>query len=892
MDKISFYKKDNIMLIDIIDNFINFIENNKNKVQDVSKDTNVEFEITLFRPDIIRTLSRIYALGTEVIKESYIERVITKQNTKFRSRVDLKNIGTYRIKNNMISLKDQNMWEEKRIINKELVKLHNFTYDMKVSLEKEGIKLYSSNYLTEQNSIFLWCVNSLSFIYKNLKISMKEKGMLGAGKDENTNYLKYISNYTSIPSNTSWYIEIEINDFTLYNKEKAEKQLIDCFSFLYGVPNIFCISVIKNNVPTILKTNFITFKDLVQRNEESLLVSVKVDGEKVEFKVKNGICYMILNSIIYIFKTNLPRKIRILGIGEYVKVKGKRIIYPFYIYSINNKLMTNREKSLKLLEGICSGDDIEDEEYESSQITVDEQSHSRKANLQEIYIKNKKFEGNFSSKEELMAAVYQIFTSKYDFETDGIIIMNKDNNIMPKDEKFKLDNTIDILCQVKPNLVLRKNGICIEMDLIKFSDTGEVFKKIYVKNNDEYHFDDILSLVVIKNTKGTVPEYYVTPYCFILEYSLLSDKIVQPRSIKTNNFYYHKYLGNSNDVIIRSEDIHTMNKIPPIETFKELGRSFDVSKIYNISNNDNNLLNADKTKYFIDNSKRTPLSYITSFVKTQAILNSFSPVIKEGPYDRKKNSYLSIDIGRGADIQRYFYVNSSSLTGTDPSENALDECRNRYNKQLQKSRSSMFKLNLHKIYFTDKDYVSTVKTHGTSKYIGIDWNMAIHYCWKLSTRFEITRKIRDLMEDKGRIVITTIDGKRVLDLMEQRSTNELSFNIDDVNIKFVVFKDSENNMINKVFIPTMTSESQDEYIIDIDDLINVFESNKFMLLDYYHFNLISYFQDIFNSLTVVRNERETSRYYFFKNLSSCNIEKGSDLETLCSLYVSLIFEKQ
>lgn len=71
----------------------------------------------------------------------------------------------------------------------------------------------------------------------------------------------------------------------------------------------------------------------------------------------------------------------------------------------------------------------------------------------------------------------------------------------------------------------------------------------------------------------------------IYEYSLLYNKIIQPRLIKTNNFYYYNYLGNSYNIINKSEDIHNMNKIPSIEMFKELVMKFEIDKLYNIADN-------------------------------------------------------------------------------------------------------------------------------------------------------------------------------------------------------------------------------------------------------------------------------------------------------------------
>lgn len=171
-----------------------------------------------------------------------------------------------------------------------------------------------------------------------------------------------VTNYTRIPNNTSWYIELEyIGNVKHFDKDLFRKNLIDCFSLIYGVSNIFNISILKNRMPNILKTNFITFKDLLQKNETNILITTKVDGEKVEFKVKNGICYMILNNIIYTLKTNINKDIKLVGVGEYVKVENKKVIYPFYIHSINNKIMRNRQKSLLLFKEL-----IKDNSYKIS----------------------------------------------------------------------------------------------------------------------------------------------------------------------------------------------------------------------------------------------------------------------------------------------------------------------------------------------------------------------------------------------------------------------------------------------------------------------------------------------------------------------------------------------
>lgn len=34
--------------------------------------------------------------------------------------------------------------------------------------------------------------------------------------------------------------------------------------------------------------------------------------------------------------------------------------------------------------------------------------------------------------------------------------MDKDNNNFPEDEKFKQDNTVDVLAQIKPNIIGEK----------------------------------------------------------------------------------------------------------------------------------------------------------------------------------------------------------------------------------------------------------------------------------------------------------------------------------------------------------------------------------------------------------------------------------------------------
>lgn len=103
-------------------------------------------------------------------------------------------------------------------------------------------------------------------------------------------------------------------------------------------------------------------------------------------------------------------------------------------------------------------------------------------------------------------------------------------------------------------------------------------------------------------------------------------------------------------------------------------------------------------------------------------MNYFSPLFRKEEYNKNDDNYLSIDIGRGGDLKKYFYVNTNSLTGTDPDTIALAERRRRYEKFKTDSRSSLFKLNLIKVYFNDKDYIAKVTENGITKFSEIDCN--------------------------------------------------------------------------------------------------------------------------------------------------------------------------
>lgn len=866
-----------INLPSIIEKFIEYTFNivNKNIKYDNNIEINHEIELIYTSPDL-KMLSNLN-MNDIVINRNYIEfiRKIVNIPKKYRKQHDFK-YENFEINNNSLYNQINTIWESKETLDEKIL------YD--IDNKKKIIMKYAIEqpYITELKNINedktkLVYICSSKVIVDNIKIEFKIKHNLGSASDK-----KLLSNFfnsiEAVYKYTDYSIEWEIIDPSIYKYNKKNKSDIEINKKkLYdNLVKSFAVSFMYNNInnlylsPSVLKFNniFTKFKSFEEYNElatEDFVLTKKYNGRKIIFFVTNKQCYLNIYDMVYLCSCNIIDNNSLYGEGELVKNDSKLLIYPYYFEHINN-IKYLRLDSIDLYNKLIDNS----------------------VNNSTVIFKKKNYTGPYNSINNLLNGIVKYENSIYDIDIDGIIIMNINDTFNYVDYKFKLDNTIDIIFKLelfKSSFYSTKEGFMIK--LIGYQYDGKNFLEfdkidIYYKDNILRFNNNLLLLEYLDPFTNTIT--YI-PNIFIGEYSLITKKII-PRLEKTNNFYRYFYKGNNINVVNKSRSFH--DKYPVLNL--DILKNYINNNIKNITNldidNDDRILNKKKITYFKKNNSRkkikTGLNIISNIAKTQAISISGSKLTNKY---KNISKVLVIDIGQGGDLHKYYYIGIKKMVGTDPDPNGITETNNRYNNLLKerKKHSSVYTLQTHIMSILNKEYLSKIN----EKFDLIDWQFAIHYVYNNTYKDYILKLLRKLINSKGKIIISCLDGDKIEKEFIKQNTNKLSFEIEK-NIFYIIEKKSND-------IITISCESmnngKDEFLIK-NSIFNDFKKHKFKLIDQIYFIDLLTNEHILLYKTLCDFPRLSTQQFYKNIISKLDQLQNKNLMKLISFFNMLIFQSE
>jgi hypothetical protein len=849
----------------LINNFYNFYE--KTNFIDKSNINN-EVELTYINPDLI-LLSNLYSYS-ESIKKTYLEYNLRFVNnkSKLRQRHPYE-YSTFEITNNYLVDRLDNNWERKTIVNDEKLiinEVNNESILFRHSTEylDNDIELPILNNI--MNKISVNFVTSVYIIIDNMiKVEFKIKANIGSISSNKLILTTYFNDIIFARKHTSYYIEIEILKNKKFEKDILIQKLNKSFMYLFSVKNLNNFSLISNKEKPTLKTHMITYNKLNTISKESYILTIKIDGEVVEFTIKDNLCSIIIQNFIYKnLKCNIKPGTYIRGLGEYICINKVKTVYPFYFYQIDGS--GNRYDQIQYYNSLVFAFKPPMDINFEKKIIENFTSESVSSNVLKFY-KN-------ISENSMTANI-----------NDGVILLDISKNDIKKDYKFKIDNTVDIVCKLETYrgvFTMHKDGLYITFSLYQYDYKNFTEIQKYSIKNDSISYDNNTNLIHFKNNTKYGPRDIISPIYCIVEYSFLESKIKSLRIDKTNNFFRNNYNGNGLEVIINSKQIHEQYPNYSIDYLLSIDNTINI--ITEDQNRSKLLLNKEIKQYFLENTVRTPLNNLVNYMKTNAISMTASKLV-----NRLSNRYiLSIDIGRGGDLNKYYYVGITGMLGTDPDKKALQEARDRYKKlQLNSNaQSSVYKFSTINMSILNDNYLSNIKktflnVHNIQYFGLIEWQMAIHYSYNDETKYDILSKLKSLSGNGTKLIITCFDGDAVLNKLNINSN--LIYNIQP-GITFKISKLTEDK-ISVLYNASMT-DWLDEYLIR-HSIIDDFSKYNFKLNDTFKFS------DIYNidseyTLNVLSTFPRKSTNIFYNKILNDKI--NDDIKELMSLFKVYVFK--
>lgn len=914
-----FINKNIISIQKICDEFYEFTKKNFIPYNINLKETH-EIELILLNPTI-NIFTNLYNYNVSN-KNSYIEvkNIINKQ-LKTRLRKNINEFDLYiNNKNNILDLFKNETWNLKKNIVKEENINHIFTYS------KESKVSFNSNQIVKLQYYF---INSIQLRNNYFKAEIRLRTLLNTSQESDNNLL--LSYFNKNNTKRILDIEIEVNPrIDKLDKKEFKSQFIKILQYTYGISNpnfYFCYDQLFSN----LKTNMINILDLLKMDYKNCLITKKVDGEHVQFYIKNSICYIVKFNIILELNCNILKEYEVSGAGELVYIKKNRYLIPFHIEKIvkNKKIINFKTKVeyLDLLKKIIVDTSTLNNVKKKSTIQLNEK-------LDLIIIK-KKFYGPYENKKEFLDNFLTCYNKIEFYPVDGIII-TKNNEINIEsilDYKFKSNNTIDLYTNL--NIYKPKQNNLMRFDLsfigIQKNKKEKQIHDLYSINiaiSDNLYYDYNLSMIIYKLDDLKM----VLPLIFISEY-FIDENTFKPRMDKTNKLYQkNKYYGNGLDVILKCRVIQLYKLYYDIDVLRNIFKqdnlnefieslekkineymSIETKNIFNLNKTDieteleteleveekienkNFLiepLNLNKSWYKPNNNfeKRSALNILTNLNKTYGLLFGIGNMVNTQSY----KSILSIYCGKGGDLGKFVHNDISEVVGIDPNPEVL-KIFNERRKTILKERVKIFKLTTIPLHLEEIDFLDKIhKKIGINKTFDvIDIQLGIHFSLNKITENHIMKIFAAFVnknkEPKTRVLISTNDKDNILKLHEIYNTN-LG---DPLNIKFdnnffyqITYKNDKNEKI-EIFYPPSMNEPNEEYLISKDYLINLFEKHNYSLINTWSFDEIIQEKEIYNQLYQYYKRNSTKN--FLMNIKNIDL-KNENLINLIKIFRYYIFE--
>jgi len=828
-----------MILKDIYDNFIKFHKN-------IDLSNGNEVELIFIKPHI-SLASTLYNYEPRICK-TYIEFIIKyeNKNKKLRKRIPF-NRNNFDINNITLYNGLDDNWEKKTLITEDII----IPNEVICKFSKEKPKKIAPNILYS-DAVSMYYVSLICIKIENVVVDFKFKIFLGKATDNNTVLLSILNSVPNIRKQTQYTLEFELTDKTdIKHMEIAMK-------YVFKIMDLGNLELLFSSVRENVKTFMIPLNELHLIPTQDYLITGKIDGISIIFEISDNICTLIKYNFKYTLSCNICNH-NLKGMGELIKIDNINYIYPFsfeYIDTVNIANGFDRKYMLDLYNDIISSNDNTDN------------------NCKLKFVK-KQYYGPYKSVSDI------IDHSTYFFQNplyDGVILLDTKKNTNYTDYKIKLDNTIDVPCKLEYTngiYIKTKKGTAIEFILYNYD--GKKFNlfersiELSQDNKLKFRFDNNLNLLVCNVNS----EWIVLPPCFICEYSMVKKEIIIPRLHKTHLFYKYNYNGNPLHIVIKSKEFHDKYATISID---------NISAIVDISDKQ-----PKNTSYFLPKTVRTVLNIVSNLVKTNMITMSGSSLFT----NIKKKNVLIIDIGRGGDLNKYYYIGTSNMVGTDPDKSALDEASSRYSTTILnfKKKSNVYTLSLHNISIHNDNYVNIVTGNTNNKFWIIDWQFAIHYSYNANTKHDILSKLKKISMTGTRILITCLDGHKVLNLINTTTSKTLNFIIphDKTQYNYTINYVSPTKI--SVFYDATMTAPMEENLIFLDELEIDFKKYGFKLIDTFNFDDIISSNKLYTFEVLARSLRSSTAKFHRQIFENKESIFNTDFKKLLSVNMGMIFMK-
>lgn len=411
------------------------------------------------------------------------------------------------------------------------------------------------------------------------------------------------------------------------------------------------------------------------------------------------------------------------------------------------------------------------------------------------------------------------------YKTDGLILIrNGATYSQTKNYKWKDKTTIDFLAKKCPQSLLGINPYIIKPGKSLYLLFCGMSKKDYHTMNIEFvkNYSHMFKGVCNKYNKLVQdflpiqfePSLNKQAYLCWLDNNNLDNKIIElymdnnewvldkVRHDKDNDVCTKLYYGNYHKV---AETLF-MNYINPL-TIDDISQPTDIGYFHE---NNNNMINIRK---------------FNNYVKRKLLTSM-----------RDKSRVIDLAAGQGQDLPKYIDAKVSSLCMIDIDVHAISELvvrKHYYISDCNKKRKKLPNIDL-RICDLNQPYKKTVEIINKPAPL-IICNFALHYLTNTKKRItNIANLINNLLNKKGMFIFTAFDGESIHKLFASEHYNHAAktWELGQYAIKKMYASETFTGTNQKIGVKLPFSDGKlyEEYLINIDYLVNALEKKKIQLI--------------------------------------------------------------
>ncbi|CAJ1638145.1 m-RNA capping enzyme large subunit [Salmon gill poxvirus] len=854
------------------------------KIRESNMDLEItELEFTQFDPSLL-SLSKMFSNpNIKTLTDSYLEYILNKtsdegNNIKIRIRIDFAVVGGLELNNKqLLDYVEHGCWESKET--KDIWLSPDEFGRITSATEKQGTYI---NKVIQSGKINMIFVNRARVKFSDFVVDFKLKRKLGNCRQGNISNLYKSVNNAMYPPNPS--LEIEHTGQFKKPWKDVKLEFTKVISWIIGHP---IEEILTTTTPLfkIIPTSVITPAYLMNSIDPTQhKLTPKINGVGVMFKIdkKHVLVQQVLGPkviSIWRYKHLLTVTEDIYGSGEFIfDSDHSKCIYPYMIL----------------------GHDVSTYKWEVQDCANLPYDH--------VLIKSKQWTGPFNDITDMLTAIYEMTVSKHSYETDGLILSSSYRH-GKCDYKIKATSDIDIVGKVRFTYAgksdprqMATDGMILTVDYMSKNATNEL-----VKINDNRiklspEFDYLNDIFCVKTTRVDPQlvklSHAVVPIGFICEYDVRTKEIMI-RLTKSSTHLWTKYLGNNWTTIQTIQ-----HSVPILADLKLLSKwikspeARDHTVLQDVKINGTKSMNEmddgldpdrlnPKTTYFKENRIRSPLGYISNFVKSLLISLYASKMFYS---NSKKARVCSIDFGNGADLTKYFYAGIQELIATDPDSAAIDTAHDRYMKLNKNEKSNYYRFNYLKTSIRNENFVSVIRTVTDQlNFDVIDWQFAAHFSWNHKHIQNIMHSLCEITKPGGRVLITTMNGKGLESILDK--DDSVTFKIHPIEPTGYTTITKTSPTTFSVLTPLTTTTAMTEYIIDPDQMIKTFYDYGFVLLDQGRFDEVFNINVPFFKAGSLLETRPSTASFFAQQRGVVHDIKNTQLDQLLKYYIYMVFQR-